>query len=575
MWNCAACTFENTKELGLACEMCGTERSFAADSPVAKKARTESHKREEASTEEASLPSKHVVDPVAWFSNVIEPAAEDESAAKPEEEPAVVIEADCVTGKNAGFLPEPLDEAEATPALIDGAALGNSLLRELAMARLARGNSNSAAESTPAAQVNSGFLPEPVTEQEEAFLARSSSSLSSTSSSSCQRQRPALTELRMLTYNVWFKWEVQGTQRMDAIGDLVTEHSPHFIALQECIPGYVKYFETKRWYQDYHSSYERHRDDAIPYFTVLLWRKGIEEHGKRASAVSFDFRKSIMGRDLKMVKLQLHGGLTVVVSTSHLESPLGGKAKSYTHERQGQMREVLERLGEDDGGAGADLVLFGGDMNWSDKRDGNPLASTGTAGGGGQPNLKQMFTAGGKKDGQNGGSAAGGSGGSARVGSWTDAWLAVHGKTDAGYTYDGKENQMLANNFRDRLDRILVRSAKSGGGESGRDSSGSSSGETLFTVADARLIGTEPLPVGLITYSYAPTRVYTEHFHFTGAHVSEGSMEGRHEDAACIAIRPLRAALHSATGGAHFDIGIRVGGCACRCRSHRSWQWTS
>lgn len=59
---------------------------------------------------------------------------------------------------------------------------------------------------------------------------------------------------------------------------------------------------------------------------------------------------------------------------------------------------------------------------------------------------------------------------------WHDAWESTHNvKTDPGYTYDGVSNAMLTNRLRGRLDRVWFKCAD-------------------FDIADARLVGTSPVP---------------------------------------------------------------------------------
>ena len=39
---------------------------------------------------------------------------------------------------------------------------------------------------------------------------------------------------------------------------------------------------------------------------------------------------------------------------------------------------------------------------------------------------------------------------------WEDAWLSLNPTEGSGFTYDGKENQMLGGNMRRRFDRLLL-----------------------------------------------------------------------------------------------------------------------
>jgi tyrosyl-DNA phosphodiesterase 2 len=37
---------------------------------------------------------------------------------------------------------------------------------------------------------------------------------------------------KIMTYNVWFREDVEVIRRMDALGDLIKQHSPDFICFQ-------------------------------------------------------------------------------------------------------------------------------------------------------------------------------------------------------------------------------------------------------------------------------------------------------------------------------------------------------
>ncbi|WVZ11083.1 hypothetical protein V8G54_015613 [Vigna mungo] len=125
------------------------------------------------------------------------------------------------------------------------------------------------------------------------------------------------------------------------------------------------------------------------------------------------FSNSVMGRELCIAEVEAESGKSLVIATSHLESPCPGPPKwdqMFSKERVVQANEALNLLDN------TPNVVFGGDMNWDDKGDGQyPL-----------------------QDG------------------WIDAWAQLRPK-ESGWTYDTKTNQMLTGNrtLQKRLDRFI------------------------------------------------------------------------------------------------------------------------
>ncbi|WIA14063.1 hypothetical protein OEZ85_002615 [Tetradesmus obliquus] len=240
--------------------------------------------------------------------------------------------------------------------------------------------------------------------------------------------------ISLLTYNVWFKEEVAVLERMTGLGDIIRRAGlPTFICLQEVTPLILEILCNMEWWQQYVPS-PHPRDMA--YFTLLLVKRSADPSLGQAAFSHREFGNSVMGRGLRSVSASI-GGQQVLVATSHLESPIPPQAW-YSQERQQQMAEALRSL--DDAAAGN--VLFAGDMNWDDKRDGAPPL----------PN------------------------------SWVDAWATLQpGKP--GATYDAKSNPMLP--FKGtpalRLDRIICKL---------RD----------WRLGSIELVGNQPLPG--VTYSH-------------------------------------------------------------------------
>ncbi|KAG2300955.1 hypothetical protein Bca52824_037427 [Brassica carinata] len=57
--------------------------------------------------------------------------------------------------------------------------------------------------------------------------------------------------VKILTYNVWFREDLELSNRMRAIGHLVQLHSPHLICFQEVIPDIYEIFRKSNWWKEY------------------------------------------------------------------------------------------------------------------------------------------------------------------------------------------------------------------------------------------------------------------------------------------------------------------------------------
>lgn len=120
-----------------------------------------------------------------------------------------------------------------------------------------------------------------------------------------------------------------------------------------------------------------------------------------------------MGRELCIAELEVQPNKPLVVATSHLESPCPAPPtwnQMFSKERVDQAKEAMNLLKKNSN------VIFGGDMNWDDKLDGQFPLSDG----------------------------------------WMDAWAELR-PGENGWTYDTKSNQMLSGNrtLQKRLDRFV------------------------------------------------------------------------------------------------------------------------
>lgn len=236
-----------------------------------------------------------------------------------------------------------------------------------------------------------------------------------------------LVTLKVLSYNVWFREDLEMYKRMKAIGELIQLHSPEIICFQEVTPNIYEAFCQSSWWKAYRCSVSNGMADSRPYFCMLLSKIPVK------SFTSKPFRNSIMGRELIIAELEVKGDISLVVATSHLESPCPSPPKwdqMFSKERVEQANETVKFLNKNPN------VIFGGDLNWDDKLDGQfPLSDK-----------------------------------------WIDAWTELRPGED-GFTYDTKSNMMLSGNrtLRKRLDRFMC---------SLQD----------FKISGVQMIGMEPIP---------------------------------------------------------------------------------
>ncbi|MBA0778846.1 hypothetical protein Gotri_006661 [Gossypium trilobum] len=216
--------------------------------------------------------------------------------------------------------------------------------------------------------------------------------------------------LKILSYNVWFREDLEVHKRMKAIGDLIKLHSPDIICFQEVTPMIYDIFRGSNWWKGYRCSISDDSASLRAYFCIQLSKLPVKSFRREP------FDNSIMGRELCMTEVEVSGGeTTLVVATTHLESPCPAPPKwdqMYSKERVEQAKVAINILENNLN------VIFGGDMNWDDKLDGRfPLTD-----------------------------------------GWIDAWNELRPAED-GWTYDTKSNQMLSANrtLRKRLDRFLCK----------------------------------------------------------------------------------------------------------------------
>ncbi|KAI5072543.1 hypothetical protein GOP47_0012649 [Adiantum capillus-veneris] len=212
----------------------------------------------------------------------------------------------------------------------------------------------------------------------------------------------------ILTYNIWFREDLEVVARMNAIGTIILKHNPHFICFQEVTPAIYGLFQCSSWWGRYKCSVPPGMAGKRAYFCLLL---------SKVDSVSFQrksYNNSVMGRELCIAETDAGGGAQLVIATTHLESPCPAPPtwdQMFSPERVSQAKQALNTL------MGHRNVVFGGDMNWDDKLDGAPPLPA----------------------------------------DWCDAWVTLR-PNEEGLTYDSKQNPLLTGSrLRKRLDRIFCR----------------------------------------------------------------------------------------------------------------------
>ncbi|XP_062088326.1 uncharacterized protein LOC133794899 isoform X2 [Humulus lupulus] len=215
--------------------------------------------------------------------------------------------------------------------------------------------------------------------------------------------------LKILSYNVWFREDLELQKRMQALGDLIELHSPEVICFQEVTPNIYNIFQQSSWWRVYNCSVSKQMTFPGPYFCIQLSKLPVKSFSCKP------FSNSVMGGELCVAEIEIQKDKSLVIATSHLESPCPAPPtwnQMYSKERVEQATEAINFLETNQN------VVFGGDMNWDDKSDGLfPLPD-----------------------------------------GWLDAWAKLRPEEN-GFTYDTKSNQMLTGNrtLQKRLDRFVCK----------------------------------------------------------------------------------------------------------------------
>lgn len=239
-------------------------------------------------------------------------------------------------------------------------------------------------------------------------------------------------EIKILSYNVWFREDLEVHRRMQAVGDLIQLHTPDVICFQEVTPNIYSILQKSTWWKRYHCSVSYERAASEAYFCMQLAKLPVKSFRCKP------FSNTAMCRELCIAEVEVTKDKSLVIATTHLESPCPGPPtwdQMFSKERVNQAKEAIAFLQK------YPNVIFCGDMNWDDKLDGQfPF-----------------------------------------VEGWFDAWEKLR-PSEIGWTYDTKSNKMLTGNrtLQKRLDRFICYLPD-------------------FKIGCMEMIGTDPIP-GL-TYS--------------------------------------------------------------------------
>lgn len=420
-WTCEACTFENIGETAF-CEMCDTGRSTVGRSvrgspfrPLRASARV---KPEVGRVEESALlenvksvEAESLVTGGTWFGDEslkVACGSQNLKSRKHEAKEVEVIDLSESDSRGDEFVVKDGKKKK------DVQEESNHLLENLHKERISRMQGKMSAEDSSAVKVGKDAVDSssssPELEKEKEFVPLTSLSreqkLAYIEAEGTWLEKPTA-DLTVLSYNVWFREDLELQARLDAIGNVILQHRPHVVFFQEVTETIYRIFEQASWWKSYNCSVNRRVASQRAYFCMVL---------SKLPVVSFrqsPFRNSIMGRELCLAELDVGNGARLLVANSHLESPCPAPPtwnQMFSAERVAQAKEAMLMLKD------FPNVIFGGDMNWDEKTDGVPPLPSG----------------------------------------WFDAWVQLRPGED-GFTYDTKANKMISGyrSLRKRVDRMF------------------------------------------------------------------------------------------------------------------------
>ncbi|RVW46019.1 hypothetical protein CK203_068592 [Vitis vinifera] len=176
-----------------------------------------------------------------------------------------------------------------------------------------------------------------------------------------------LSSLKILSYNVWFREDLEMDKRMQALGDLIQLHSPDLICFQ-LLQISMTYFSSPAggsWVQC----------PAIPMQTVHIQIQTYECDETPIASVNAS-ATLLWEENFAIAELEVQAGKPLVLATSHLESPCPAPPKwdqMYSKERVDQAKEALNLLTKNPN------VIFGdlrpGENGWTYDTKSNQMLS--------------------------------------------------------------------------------------------------------------------------------------------------------------------------------------------------------
>ena len=145
-----------------------------------------------------------------------------------------------------------------------------------------------------------------------------------------------------VTWNVWFREELELKARIDAIGMNIIKYNADCVALQEVTPNIFEIIQSSNWFlnNNYRFTKIMKSIESLPYFCVLLSK---HEFVSGETGIGH-FKNSRMHRYFIVAGLK-YKNKKLVVATTHLESPVGpyqgGKKDKFKTERLEQF-DVVE-----------------------------------------------------------------------------------------------------------------------------------------------------------------------------------------------------------------------------------------
>ncbi|KAL0926730.1 hypothetical protein M5K25_002975 [Dendrobium thyrsiflorum] len=159
--------------------------------------------------------------------------------------------------------------------------------------------------------------------------------------------------IKVMSYNVWSREDVEVIERMEAIGKLIQKHSPDIIFFQEITPNIYAIFYHCQWWKLYQCSVPPEKATK-KYFCMLLSKLPVITFRNKS------FKNS--KKEICLAKVDVGTNNHLVVATTHLKSP--NPPKMNCSKRLAQAEEAISLLNN------LPNVVFGGDMNWDESSDG-------------------------------------------------------------------------------------------------------------------------------------------------------------------------------------------------------------